>query len=196
MGPQVVTDLAKLSQVQMATGLGTGSALIDSKTRTVAVADPSAIGRVVNLRFTSGSLSDLYTGSVAVSSTAADDQHWNVGTLVPVIYPDGTSSTLRVAAIFGQPDITGDYLLANDAWTPHAGQVLETQVLLTFKPGASLESARTAVTQATDRYGKPRIQDHDQYRATATSGVNTILGLVYVMLALAIIIALMGVATR
>ena len=67
-------------------------------------------------------------------------------------------------------------------------------MLLTLKPGASLESARTAVTQATDRYGKPRIQDHDQYRATATSGVNTILGLVYVMLALAIIIALMGVA--
>lgn len=194
LSPQVDTDLAKLPQVQLATGLGTGSALIDGRTRTVAVADPSAIGRVVNLGFTSGSLNDLGTGSIAVSSNAAADQHWKVGTLVPVTYPDGTSSTLRIAAIFDRPDITGDYLLADDAWTPHAGQVLETQVLLTLKPGASLESARTAVTQATDRYGKPRIQDHDQYRTTATSGVNTILGLVYVMLALAIIIALMSVA--
>ena len=38
------------------------------------------------------------------------------------------------------------------------------------------------------------MQDQAQYRASATSGVNTILGLVYVMLALAIVIALMGVA--
>jgi putative ABC transport system permease protein len=37
------------------------------------------------------------------------------------------------------------------------------------------------------------VQDRAQYLASATSGVNTILGLVYVMLALAIVIALMGV---
>ena len=53
---------------------------------------------------------------------------------------------------------------------------------------------RAAVATAVTRYGQPRVQDEAQYRASATSGVNTILGLVYVMLALAIVIALMGVA--
>ena len=42
--------------------------------------------------------------------------------------------------------------------------------------------------------GQPRVQDRAQYEASATGAVNTILGLVYVMLALAILIALMGVA--
>jgi putative ABC transport system permease protein len=50
------------------------------------------------------------------------------------------------------------------------------------------------VTAAAGPAGQPRVQDRDQYLASATSGVNTILGLVYVMLALAIFIALMGVA--
>jgi len=53
---------------------------------------------------------------------------------------------------------------------------------------------RAAVASAAARYGQPRVQDQAQYQASATSGVNTILGLVYVMLALAIVIALMGVA--
>lgn len=194
LSTQVASQVAKLPQVQLATGLGTGSALVGGKTHTIAVADPAAIGKVVNLGFTSGGLRDLDTGSIAVSTKAAHDQHWTIGTRLPVTYPDGTRRMLRVAAIFDHPDITGDYLLANDAWTPHAGQVLDSQVLLTLKPGASLASARTAVTQATERFGKPRIQDRAQYRASATGGVNTILGLVYVMLALAIIIALMGVA--
>ena len=67
-------------------------------------------------------------------------------------------------------------------------------VLIKLKPGAGIGPARAEVTAAIAGTGQPRVQDREQYQASATSGVNTILGLVYVMLALAIIIALMGVA--
>jgi putative ABC transport system permease protein len=43
-------------------------------------------------------------------------------------------------------------------------------------------------------YGAPRVQDQAQFRSSQTSGVNTMLGLVYVMLLLAIVIAVMGIA--
>ena len=113
---------------------------------------------------------------------------------VTVVYPDGSRARLRVAAIFAHPDVTGDYLFAAAGWAPHAGQPLDSMVLLKLRPGASLGPARAAVTAATAAAGQPRVQDRAQYQASATSGVNTILGLVYVMLALAILIALMGVA--
>jgi len=129
-----------------------------------------------------------------VSATAAADQHWRVGSRVPVVYPDGTGARLRVAAIFDHPDVTGDYLFAAAGWAPHAGQPLDSMVLLKLRPGAPLGPARAEVTAATAAAGQPRVQDRAQYQASATSGVNTILGLVYVMLALAILIALMGVA--
>jgi putative ABC transport system permease protein len=67
-------------------------------------------------------------------------------------------------------------------------------VLIKLTPGAGLGPARAAVTAAIAGTGQPRVQDRAQYQASATGAVNTILGLVYVMLALAIIIALMGVA--
>ena len=113
---------------------------------------------------------------------------------MPVVYPDGAHARLRVAAIFGHPDITGDYLFAAAGWAPHAGQALDSMVLIKLKPGAAPGPARAAVTAAIAGTGQPRVQDRAQYEASATGAVNTILGLVYVMLALAILIALMGVA--
>src|SRR5439155_14401593 len=53
---------------------------------------------------------------------------------------------------------------------------------------------RAALESATRPYGIARVQDAAQFRSTAASGVNTILGLVYVMLTLAIVIAFMGIA--
>jgi putative ABC transport system permease protein len=177
----------------VATGVSRGSVLLDGQAQTVAAADPGHIGAVLNLGVTTGSLGAVDASAFAVSATVAADQHWRVGSRVPVVYPDGTRARLRVAAIFDHPDVTGDYLFAAAGWAPHATQPLDSMVLIKLKPGAGLGPARAAVTAAIAGTGQPRVQDRAQYQASATSGVNTILGLVYVMLALAII-ALMGVA--
>jgi putative ABC transport system permease protein len=43
-------------------------------------------------------------------------------------------------------------------------------------------------------YGSPTVQDRKQYAASLTEGVGTMLRIVYVLLALAVLIALMGIA--
>ncbi len=192
--PRLAAALSRLPQVGVATGLGRGSVLLDGDAQTVTVADPHRLGRVVDLGLTAGALRDLNARSIAVSTTVATARHWRIGTTIPLVYPDGAVGRLRVAAVFDHPDITGNYLLDQAGWTRHAGQVLDSQVLLDLRSGADIAAARSAVSAATASAGKPRVQDRDEYLATATSGVNTVLGLVYVMLALAIVIALMGVA--
>jgi len=192
--PRLAANLGRLPSVGVAAGLSRGSVLLDGQAQTIAAADPGPIGSVLNLGVSAGSLGAVDAGSFAVSAQAAADQHWRIGTEVPVVYPDGSRGDLRVAAIFDHPDITGDYLFAAAGWAPHAGQPLDSMVLIKLKPGAGLGAARAAVTAATAAAGQPRVQDQAQYRASASGGVNTVLGLVYVMLALAIVIALMGVA--
>lgn len=194
LNPQLAGRLSQLPGVRLATGLASGDAVLGDRSREITAADPARIGQVLDLAVIRGSLHDLSPGSLAVSSTAAADQHWAVGSQVPVIYPDGTTATLRVAAIFDHPDITGDYLLDQADWDRHAGQNLDSAVFIRIAAGGSARTVRAAVGTAVAGYGQPRVQDAAQYRASATSGVNTILGLVYVMLALAIVIALMGVA--
>jgi putative ABC transport system permease protein len=194
LNPQLATVLDRLPGVRLATGLASGNAVLGGRTSTVTAADPASIGHVLDLAVTHGSLQDLSPGSLAVSAKTAAARHWKLGSQVPVTYPDGTTATLRVAAIFDHPGITGDYLLDQAGWGPHAGQNLDSAIFIRVAAGNSASTVRAAVATASARYGQPRVQDHAQYRATATSGVNTILGLVYVMLALAIVIALMGVA--
>ena len=192
--PQLAADLGRLPSVGVAAGVSRGSVLLNGQAQTIAAADPARIGSVLNLGVTAGSLGVVDSGSFAVSAAAAADQHWRVGSRVPVVYPDGTRARLRVAAVFDHPDVTGDYLFAAAGWAPHAGQPLDAMVLIKLKPGAALGPARAAVTAATATAGQPRVQDRAQYQASAASYVTTVLGLVYVMLALAIVIALMGVA--
>jgi putative ABC transport system permease protein len=192
--PTLAAGLGRLPSVDVAAGVSRGSVLLDGQAQTVAAVDPGRIGTVLDLGVTGGSLGAVGPGSFAVSAAAAADQHWRVGSTVPVVYPDGAHTRLRVAAIFGHPDITGDYLFAAAGWAPHAGQALDSMVLIKLKPGAALGPARATVTAAIAGTGQPRVQDQAQYEASATGAVNTILGLVYVMLALAILIALMGVA--
>jgi putative ABC transport system permease protein len=194
LNPQLAADLSRLPEVGLATGLGSGNAVLDGHARMVAFADPREIGEVLDLGVRKGSLGALSPRALAVSAKTAGDEHWTIGTPVPITYPDGTTGTLRVAAIFSRPDITGDYLLDQAGWTPHAGQTLDSAVLVRVAAGSQISATRAAVTATVARYGQPQVQDRVQYRASATSGVNTILGLVYLMLALAIVIALMGVA--
>jgi putative ABC transport system permease protein len=194
LSPQLADRLSRLPAAGTVTALSRGSVLLGGQSQTITAADPGRIGAVLNLGVSAGSLGAVGAGSFAVSSTVAADQHWRVGRTVPVVYPDGSTARLRVAAIFDHPDITGDYLFARSGWQPHAGQALDGTILIKLKPGVSVGSAQASVTAITAAAGQPRVQDRDQYLASATSGVNTILGLVYVMLALAILIALMGVA--
>jgi hypothetical protein len=44
--------------------------------------------------------------------------------------------------------------------------------------GPDSENVTNINDPATGKRGAPRVQDHAQYRTSATSGVNTILGLV------------------
>jgi putative ABC transport system permease protein len=45
-----------------------------------------------------------------------------------------------------------------------------------------------------DRFGAPDVEDRDEFAATMTSGLDLMLTVIYALLALAIVIALMGIA--
>lgn len=194
LDPSIATRLARLPDVAASTGLGRSDALVDGQPKVVTLVDPAAVGDVLDLGVRGGSLADLRGDTLAVSTDVAGSHNWTIGSPVKVTYPDGAAATLRVAAMFSQADISGGYLVPETSWAPHAGQVLDTKVLLALRPGTSVASVKASVVAATQAFGAPRVQDRDEFRTSATSGVNTFLGLIYVMLALAIIIALMGIS--
>jgi putative ABC transport system permease protein len=192
--PQLAHDIASVPGVQSVTGVRGGNALIDGQTHAVTVIDPQAAGRVLDLDVTAGALADLDAGSIAVSTDTASSHGWRTGSTTAVTFPDGKTSQVTIGAIYGHRGFVGDFLLSPSAWSPHTSQAIDRQELVELEPGTDATAAKSAIATAAKPYGDARVQTAAEYKSTAAAGVDTILGLIYVMLALAIVIALMGIA--
>ncbi|WP_329087489.1 ABC transporter permease [Actinomadura citrea] len=188
----LVREAAELPQVGDVAGMGTGGMRVNGEPSTVSVADPSSLRRVLDLDVTQGGLNDA--GTFAVSKKAADGNGWRVGTAVGVRFADGASQKLTVGAVYGNTDMTGDYLVPRSVWDAHTRQPLDTRAFVELKPGASVASARQALTALAKPYGAPAVESRDEFVAAQTEEMAGFISVVYGMLILAIVVALLGIA--
>jgi putative ABC transport system permease protein len=194
LSPLLASDIGALPEVETATGLGTGRALVNSDTETFSIVEPSQLDNVLDLEVSEGSVGDLRRREIAVSETVAEDNDWTVGTSIPVAFLDGTTTEVRIGAIYRERDIAGNYLISREGWRAHAVQDLDTTVLVALAPAVELEAGKAAVQEVVDDYGSPDVQDRDEYIESTTTAFDSMLNVVYVLLGLAILIALMGIA--
>jgi putative ABC transport system permease protein len=194
LSPELASDLAELPEVRTATGLGEGRALVDGDTEELTVVEPAQVTRVLDLDVEKGSIADLSDQQLAVAEDVADDNDWRIGSPVPVSFVDGASADFTVGAVYEARDIAGDYVMSRGAWTPHALQDIDDSVLIELRPGVSIDTGKRAVEGVAESYGAPDVMDADEYVDDVAGQVDMMLGIVYVLLALAIIIALMGIA--
>jgi putative ABC transport system permease protein len=194
LSPRLADEIGQVPQVADAVGLGVGAAKVSGTTQRLTVVDPTKVSGVLDLGVVDGSLAQLGSDQLAISKSVADANHWSVGSPVPVQFIDGATPTMRVGAIYTTDDLVGGYVLPRAAWTPHAVQSTDATVLVKLRDGVSLADGQAAVTAVTARDGNPTVQTRDDYATSVSSGFNIVLGVVYVLLALAIVIALMGIA--
>lgn len=65
---------------------------------------------------------------------------------------------------------------------------------MSFKDGVSAAYGRSAVEKAAAAYGNPEVQSRGEYAQSSAGGIDMMLTLVYALLALAVLIALLGIA--
>src|SRR5919106_4032953 len=150
ISPQFASDLDQVPEVQSATGLGRGRALVGTGTENVTIADPAQLESLLDLDVESGSVTRLDAQELAVSEPVAEDEGWTRGSKVPVTFSDGTMSEFTVGAIYNARDIAGNYILPRAAWAPHAVQDIDSTVLIGLDDGVALEDGRRAVERTAE----------------------------------------------
>ncbi|MGW4379109.1 FtsX-like permease family protein [Kitasatospora sp. NPDC004531] len=193
VSPKLAPALAALPEVRAAAGLGRGVAQVDGRGKQLDVADPAQLAQVTDLGRIDGSLSELGADGLAVSRTEAAARGWQLGTAVPMRFADGPA-TFTVRALYRGGGVTGDYLISREAWQPHRVQDSDSLVAVALRPGVGPDAGKAAIAQVADGYGNPQVQTRDEYAASAASGVDMMLSVVYALLALAVLIALLGIA--
>jgi putative ABC transport system permease protein len=189
-GPELAGDVRRLPQVAAAAGVGSGDVRIAGTAVRIRYADPAALGRLVDL----GPAARLGPGTLGIGRDAARSHGWRVGSRLEVVFADGTRRTLTVGGVFASGGPAGDYLLPRAEWTAHDPRPQDTTLLIELRPGVSTAEGERAVTAAARPYAAPPVRSRQEYVDSQASGVGSLLTLVYVMLALAIVIALLGIA--
>ncbi|MGZ4326968.1 MAG: ABC transporter permease [Solirubrobacteraceae bacterium] len=191
--PSLADRVRRLPQVRQVAELSTDSVKVFTDSEKVTIAQPASLTSVLALRTSSGSLR-LGDRQIAVSQTVAAQKHYKLGTVVPIQFADGTTERFAVAAIYGTNAVTEDYLMTRAAWIPHAQTVLDDTVLVKLAPGQPVAPAQDAIKHAVKGYGAPAVDTRGAFIDSQTAGVSAFVGIIYVMLAMAILIALGSIA--
>jgi putative ABC transport system permease protein len=193
LSPKLAEDVAALPEVEVAASFTDVPVRVDGHDEVVVAADPT-LDQVMDLDVAEGSLADVSTGTVALAEGYAEDNGLAVGDALPVGFVDGTSEELTVTALYGATDLFGDILISKETWAPHAVQAQDVGVVIKLADGVSLAEGEREVQAVADRYFAPDAQTREEYVEAVASEVDQMLAVIYVLLILAIIIALMGIA--
>ncbi len=156
--------------------------------------DPAKAARLFDIGVTQGGLATMASSGIAVSTQVATSQHLSIGSPVAVTFLTTGTKTFRVQAIYDVRQLAGDYILSLADAEANFPLALDIDVFIKLAPGVSAAAARGPIESVLSAYPNATLMDQAQYRAQETQQVNRLLNLVYALLALAIIIALIGIA--
>ncbi|MFB6623951.1 MULTISPECIES: FtsX-like permease family protein [unclassified Streptomyces] len=193
LSPRLAPAVGALPEVDTAVGLGRGVAEVDGRGRALTVTDPAALSRTLDLGEVRGSLTGLGADGLAVAADEAASAGLAPGRTAELTFTDGSRHTFTVRAVYERSDLAGDYLVTREAWAPHRTQDSDTLVAVSFADGIGAEEGKAAVTAVADRYGQPEVQTREEYAESSAGGIDMMLTLVYALLALAVLIALLGI---
>jgi putative ABC transport system permease protein len=165
--------------------------------RTLSVAPASYVDDM-SIDVLAGDLADAYApGGISVDSGSAESRGLSVGDELTVAFPDGEPATLTVRAI-----TQGDSSLEGGNWyvgldtvrryVPEEAMPLPLMLFVTAESGLR-DEARTALEAALAPYPQMELRDQAEFKELIQGQVGQLLNMVYGLLALAIIVAILGV---
>lgn len=192
--PGLERSLSALPQVSTATGIRSSVAQIYGKTATVIATDPSKAAALFNVGVLDGRLAAMTPSGIAVSSQVADSRGLRIGSPVSLTFPATGRKTYHVQVIYKVRELAGDYVLPLAAATANFPQALDLQIFVKLAPGVTASTGRHAIGRVLASYPNATLTDQAQYKEQQAQQVNQLLNLVYGLLALALIIAFIGIA--
>jgi putative ABC transport system permease protein len=188
--------VAELPEVDAASPIGGAPVRIDGRGTLATTIDPTTIGSVVDLGVRQGSLRDLGPDQVAISVEYAQEHGLALGDAVTVEYPDGVTERPVVGAIYANDNLitSGGIALPRGAFLPHTSRPVDVNMLINLADGVPVPEGEAAVQRVADRFGAPDAQTNQEFTRSIAGEINVFLTVIYVLLILAIVIALMGIA--
>jgi putative ABC transport system permease protein len=192
LDPGLARAVNQLPEVERAGSIRAGLAEIDGTPEQLLGASPAAFD-LVDVEPVAGSPDDLAADTIAVYEDVANDKGLAIGDRVPVTFKDTGLQQLRVALVYGENRPAGDWLIGTKTYDANYADVFDYQIFVKKAADVDAPTALAAVKRTAKAYPGAKVLDQTQYKEDQTKFVDQLLGLVYALLALAILIALLGI---
>lgn len=192
-------DVRALPEVKAAAGLRGTFAAIDGSNRLVLASDPAQLVQLIDITDVAGSLTDLDTNGVAITEKSALEKGLSLGQQVTATFLQGGTRELTIEAIYDThfPVRGPGWLITQELFDASVPPALQTDsavyVALVDDSPAGVAAARPALQAIADTVPGAELQDVGEYQRAQTSQADQFLLVVYVLLALALVIAIVGV---
>jgi putative ABC transport system permease protein len=158
-------------------------------------AAPANVEDAIRVDLAPGADLDAFAdGGVLLYEDAADDLKLKVGDEVTMVFERTGPQQVTVQGIYGENRSVGaDYLLSLRDFEANYTDQVDFLVGVTVGDGESTDDTRQAISRVLEAFPNVEVEDQAEFKSSQIAQFDTILNLLYVMLLLAVIIALIGI---
>ncbi|MBW4700875.1 ABC transporter permease [Micromonospora sp. RL09-050-HVF-A] len=191
--PAVLTKVAALPGVQLADGEYGDMGMVDGKvTWLAASSDVTALQRIFGAKTTAGDISRLGPDQMLFSSDAAESRNISVGSTVTVQASRGEPRTYTVSGIYESSELTSPVQLPPQAVKDFAIPK-PNQGFIQLAPGTRVADVQPQVEALLVDSPEVSVADRDAFIEQQTGSLDSLLTMIQILLALAIVIAVLGI---
>jgi putative ABC transport system permease protein len=194
--PTVAEQVRTLPGVQAVAQVGFLPVKVGKDDLIATAGEAKGIADNVKVDVTSGSLSALDSGQLLISESAAKDHGWKVGTTLTATVGTLRDQKLTVGGVYKDNQVLNGQLLAPMSLYTEAVPAAQRGDFLDYvkaAPGTDLAALRVELTRVIKPYLIVSVQDGAEFTDDRASQVNTLLTIIYVLLALSVVIAVLGI---
>jgi putative ABC transport system permease protein len=189
-------DLAAVDAVDAISPVRFATVEVDGGPTEAAAVEAAAFGDLYDLEVVDGAIADLAGGGLAVTADQAAERGLAVGDAVAFRFADGAEESLEVRAVYdGEvPGPGSGWIVDLATFDAHVAGQLDRQLFVSIDDGVAAADARTELEAALAEWPNADVQDQADFKEAMTEEIGQMLNLIYGLLALAVVIALIGIA--
>ncbi len=189
-----VSGVAEVTAVAFTVGRPAGS----SENASVTAVEPASFARVYRIEWKHGSNATLLSlGSVGALAAEgyAKSHHLTVGETITLLTPSERHVRLTITGIVNdRARLLGNLTIARSLARAQFGQREDAFDFVTYSPGADNATVQPAIDRLLARtYPQAQSRTAAQFKKEQSEQINTLLTLIYVLLALSVIVSLFGI---
>jgi putative ABC transport system permease protein len=193
----VFDEVRAVPQVGLATRLKYGHWKDGAMTSALTAVDPDAIQRVAGLRMIDGAVAHLADGGVIIAERVATERQIGIGDRLPMTFARIGERLLPIVGVIADGSaqaLQTDFFVSLDTYAELYTEDMDASIFVLAAPGVSSAELTSALDTALVDHPTAQVRDQAAVIAGRTRTVDQIFGLVTVLLALAMVIAVLGIA--